>query len=76
MSIAEEAYQESLCENAEPFGWEDQPKNIKVLRITQEQKRTLILAIELIESNIYYNDHIMFDLCNLLKIMLKEMGQK
>jgi len=38
-------------------------------QITEERKKTLIDSIELIELNNYYNDHTMFDLCNMLRAM-------
>ena len=44
----------------------------KVWQITKERKKTLIDSIELIELNTYYNDHTMFDLCDMLRAMLTE----
>ncbi len=44
----------------------------RVWQITEERKNTSIDSIELIELNNYYNDHTMFDLCNMLHAMLKE----
>ena len=44
----------------------------RVWQITEERKKTSIDSIELIELNNYYNDHTMFDLCNMLHAMLKE----
>ena len=44
-------------------------------QITEERKKTLIDSIELIELNNYYNDHTMFNLCNMLRAMLTEAGQ-
>ena len=47
----------------------------RVWQITEERKKTSIDSIELIELNNYYNDHTMFDLCNMLRAMLTEAGQ-
>lgn len=74
-AIEERGYQTCLkcgeCRNIE-----DIPRTAPAWQITEERKKTLIDSIELIELNTYYNDHTMFDLCNMLRAMLTEAGQE